>query len=152
MDERELYYEMDTRTHQQLVAALLLDVAQRFIERAINHDASKFSDAEKPFYVDPVYELNTQEVPYGSDKYIELTKMMGDGWKHHASVNDHHPEYWGDMSKANLFAIIEMLCDWVAASMRRGNNPNVPLDRTVIKYELGDMLAKIMQNTLDIIA
>ena len=53
-------------------------------------------------------------------------------WNHHQKTNDHHWEYWlliGDSGKVEalkmgLPAIIEMLCDWTAMSVKFKNMPS----------------------------
>lgn len=154
---KELFYEADTRKHQQWVAEQLIACAKRLLDRAMTHDASKFSDIEREAYVGPVWELNTREVPYGSDEYKALTKQMGAGWEHHKANNSHHPEFWaivtpefaGDpFSGMDLFDLMEMLCDWIGAAKRRGNEPHLPLKGFEEKMGLGHQLGCVLRNTL----
>lgn len=151
MNEKELFFEADTLKHQKRVAEWMNVAVMELIERMVNHDHSKFSSSEKDFYIDPVYELNTQEVPYGSDRYKELTKQMGDGWKHHKLANDHHPEHFGDnpFDQMNLFQLLEMCCDWIAASERRSNDPTAPLVRYEDEHGMSKQLALILKHTIN---
>ncbi len=156
-DIKELFYEADTRKHQQWVAEDMMKCAKKLLDGAMVHDASKFSEIERKAYVEPVWELNTKEVPYGSDEYKRLTKQMGEGWEHHKFMNRHHPEnvaltlpefahdIFGGM---DLFDLMEMLCDWRAASKRRGNSPWLPIQGFVDKHGLSHQLRCILQNTL----
>lgn len=157
---KELFYEADTRKHQQLVAEGMVACAKRLLDRAMVHDASKFSEVERAAYVDPVWELNTREVAYGSDEYKELTAKMGIGWEHHKAHNTHHPEnafyvrpeFAGDPFAAmDLFDLMEMLCDWIAASKRRGNCPTLPIAKYVEDKWLCHQLECILRNTLGIL-
>lgn len=154
---KTLYYEADTRKHQQLVAGLLILCAKKLLDRAVKHDASKLQEPERSYYIDPVYALNTEEVPYGSARYQELTKQMGQGWDHHKLTNDHHIEFFipysvqtlNDPIRAlDLFALIEMLADWIAASRRRDNNSAMALDYMKKKYPVDEQLEAIILNTL----
>lgn len=156
-DIKELYYEADTRKHQQLVAEKLIVFAQKLLTRAMKHDASKLEALERSHYVEPVYALNIGEVPYGSDRYKELTKQMGVGWDHHKTHNDHHIEFFvpysvqtlNDPFRAfDLFALVEMLADWIAASKRRGNNPQDALKFLKEKHPINEQLEAIIRNTL----
>lgn len=156
-DIKELFYEADTRKHQQLVAERLILAAKRLLDRAVAHDASKFSDIEKAAYIEPVWELNTKEVPYGSDEYKRLTKQMGSGWNHHIFNNSHHPEnaevtmpeFSGQpFNGMDLFDILEMVCDWIGAADRRGNHPSLPIKRFQDEKGMSDQLAQIIRNTL----
>jgi hypothetical protein len=154
MNEKELFFEVDTRKHQQKVVEWMNVAVMELIERMVNHDLSKFSSSEKDFYIDPVYELNTQEVSYGSDRYKELIKQMGDGWKHHKQVNDHHPEHFGEkpFDQMNLFQLLEMCCDWIAASERRNNDPTLPLAHYEDEQDeqgMSKQLALILKHTIN---
>ena len=157
---RELYFEADTRKHQQLVAQCLLAVAKDLMDRAVKHDASKFSEYEKPFYVDPVYELNHSDIKYGSTEYQKLTGIMGEGWKHHSVNNDHHIEFFvpysvqtlNDPIRAmDLFSLVEMVCDWIAASKRKGNEPHMALEQLHKEFSIDEQLQAIIRNTLNMI-
>jgi hypothetical protein len=157
MDIKELYYEVDTRKHQQLVAEKLIKFTQKLLDRAMKHDASKLEEPERSHYIGPVYELNTGEVPYGSDRYKELCKQMGAGWDHHKFANDHHIDFFEPYSvqtlndpirAMDLFALVEMLADWIAASKRRGNNPGDALKFLKEKHPMDEQLEAIILNTL----
>jgi len=160
MNEKELFFEYDTRKHQQTVAKYMLLIAKKIIDKAIAHDASKLEEPERSTYIEPVYSLNHEDVEYGSDRYKELTNAMGEGWDHHVRVNDHHIEFFIPFSvqtlndpirSMDLFALIEMLCDWIAASQRRGNNPSLPIKNIREKYGLDEQLDAILRNTLQMI-
>ena len=157
MDIKELYFEVDTRKHQQAVAELLISFAKKLLDRATKHDASKLEEPERSHYIGPVYDLNTEEAPFGSERYKELCKQMGVGWDHHKFANDHHIEFFipysvqtlNDPFQAlDLFALIEMLADWIAASKRRNNNPWDALKYMQEKHPVDDQLAAIIRNTL----
>jgi len=154
---KELYYDADTRKHQQTVAKILIACAMKMLKRATEHDASKLEEPEKSHYIDPVYHLNTEEVPYGSERYKELTAQMGGGWDHHKMNNDHHIEFFepyavqtlNDPIRAlDLFALMEMLADWIAASQRRGNDPWEALKFMEKKHPVDEQLSAIIRNTL----
>ncbi len=153
---RELFFEADTRKHQQWVAEKMLACAKRLIDKAVVHDMSKFSDKEKPFYVNPVWELNTGGLEYGSVEHREVCKKMGEGANHHISVNDHHPEFFIPFSVQTLndpiramdiFALLEMLCDWIAAAKRKGNNPLIALEVLKKKFRIDEQLEAVLRNT-----
>jgi len=160
MDIKELYYEADTRKHQQWVAERMIACAQRLLKKAVEHDASKFSDIEMKHYVEPVFELNTKNIEYGSEEYKKLTARMGEGWKHHLNNNDHHPEYFIPLSVQtlndpircmDLFVLMEMLCDWIGASKRKGNSAWLPFDQFEKKYNVDEQLMAVLKNTMAII-
>ena len=158
MDIKELYFETDIRKHQQIAAEHLIMCAKNLLDRAIVHDASKLLEPERSAYIEPVYALNTENVEYGSDRYKHLTKQMGVGWEHHKLANDHHIEFFmsryieeknnNPLLKVDLFALIEMCCDWIAAASRRGNSPELALNPLIEKYKMDEQLQSVMRNTL----
>lgn len=157
---KELFFEADTRKHQQLVAERMIACAKRIMDKAMAHDASKFSEVEKSAYVGPVWELNTRKVEYGSEEYHLLTKQMGVGLAHHYANNDHHIEFFrqfevqtlNDPVRAmDLFALMEMLCDWIAAAKRKNNDPALAF-KQLEKYIPSDsQLGTVLRNTLSMI-
>jgi hypothetical protein len=48
----------------------------------------------------------------------------------------------------DLFALLEMLADWIAASQRRGNAPVQALAIMKRKYPIDEQLEAIIRNTL----
>lgn len=159
-DIKELFFEADTRKHQQLVAESMMACVKRLIDKAISHDNSKFSEKEKPFYMDPVWVLNNENIEYGSERYKETYRKMGPGWDHHSHNNDHHPEFFENFAvqtlndpirAMDLFALLEMLCDWIAASKRKGNSSAFALEAMKKKYQVDEQLEAILRNTLGIV-
>lgn len=89
------------------------------------HDASKFSDSEFDAYRAKYYPTNREE--YDDELKEEMEDRYQDAWRHHYETNDHHPEHWVDpITKVpkdmELRAIIELLCDWEAMSLRFNTN------------------------------
>lgn len=155
MTRKETFYLMDTLAHIKKVSDNLTVCAKRLLNMAMAHDASKLkSDVEAESYVHPVWELNHNDVEYGSEKYKEITKGMGVGWEHHWKHNDHHIEWFTQhneddpVSEIDLFTIFEMLCDWKAAATRKGNDPALAIESMQKDYHLDPQLVKIMKNTL----
>ena len=90
------------------------------------HDASKFGDAEFDGYRAKYYPT-TKELA-GDDAYKgAVDERYEECWKHHYQTNDHHPKYWvnpdsGIARDMSLRAIVEMICDWEAMSLKFGND------------------------------
>ena len=56
---------------------------------------------------------------YESDEYKQVLKEIEEAVQHHYQVNRHHPEHFENgINGMNLIDLIEMVCDWVAASQR----------------------------------
>lgn len=107
-----------TRYHIRRVGQLLSSLCGELYSRALNHDLSKFSDAEWPYIEMHGQALN--DVIYGSDEYKARLKALEPQREHHYKHNRHHMEYYTDGAAGmTLIDLLEMLCDWKAASERR---------------------------------
>ena len=108
----------DTLTHIQRVGDFLSLAVQNLVKRTAKHDASKLCAPEKQEFdrMTPVLATLT----YGTQEYKDSVKELGPALRHHFTFNDHHPEHYPDkdVSKMSAMAIIEMICDWRAASER----------------------------------
>lgn len=148
---KELYYVADTSEHRKKVRDVLQLAVQEILSRGRMHDDSKYDPVEMDSYVEPVWALNHEEVSYGSERYKELTALMGPGWEHHKTTNDHHIEFLrcaDPVPSLNLFILLEMCADWIAAASRRGNDPALALDGIKAKYPLDAQVEALMRNTI----
>lgn len=89
------------------------------------HDASKFSDAEFDGYRRKYYPTQVELAKEKEDdSYRQLCEdRYEECWVHHYTVNTHHPKHWYNFetktaTDMSLDAIIEMLCDWEAMSLK----------------------------------
>jgi len=140
----------DTLDHIGKVGRNLAKCCAELAERAAYHDASKLVPPEKATY-DRVRPL-LDAAEYGSEEYHAATAQLGDAFVHHCEVNRHHPEHFGGVGVAgmNLLDVLEMVCDWHAASQRRpGVDVRDGLAHNFEKYGIGGQLAEIIRNTVD---
>ena len=138
----------DTLQHIRSVQAFLSDVIDEMMTRGIMHDVSKLDDPEKSMYDEFTPKL--KGVTYGSDEYKEYLDQMGVALKHHYEHNRHHPEHfeWG-IHEMNLIDLIEMLCDWKAASLRHGDGDMVnSLEINRKRFDIEDQLYNIFANSI----
>ena len=129
----------------ELLGVALLDV----ISRIVTHDNSKFSDKEWPFFVE--YTPRLKKTTYGSPKYKENLKKMAPAIKHHYANNRHHPEYFKEgVGGMNLVDLIEMLCDWIAATKRHEDgNIEKSLKINQKRFGYSDELNAVLRNTVE---
>lgn len=107
----------DTQEHIRQVRSCIMAVTRELASRAMKHDRSKLEDPELSLFDE--YTPKLSNTTYGSDEYKGYLKEMGKALDHHYEVNDHHPEHFGNgVQDMNLIQIIEMLCDWKAATLR----------------------------------
>ncbi len=137
----------DTLAHIHKVRDRIDAFVTVMLERGRVHDASKFSPAEKPAFDVTLGKLGT--TPYGSPAFEAIVAEMGPALAHHHAHNSHHPEHYGDVGIAgmDLFDLVEMLCDWMAAA-ERVPGQGVDLAHNVRLFGITPQLAAILANTL----
>lgn len=141
----------DTHEHIGEVRGLLLGAVQDLLRRAHEHDRSKLVDPEREVFDRVTPRLGA--MTYGSDEYRASLAEMGPALQHHYAANDHHPEHFaGGIGDMNLVQLLEMLCDWLAATRRHDDGDirrSIELNRERFGY--GDEVARLLLNTLPLL-
>jgi hypothetical protein len=137
----------ETRAHIRQVAARLDAVCRELRARGEAHDQSKFSETEKSRYEGVIPRLKGLE--WGTPEYTEAIRALGPALEHHHAHNSHHPEHYEDGARGmDLIDLIEMYCDWAAATLR---NESGDLRRSIeinsTKYGIESPLRDILLNT-----
>jgi hypothetical protein len=142
----------DTYDHISRVRVLLLRAVNELLERMHVHDASKLFDPERATFDE--YTPKLGDVVYGSDEYKQFLVEMRPALEHHYRMNRHHPEHFDDGIRGmNLVDVLEMLCDWVAAS-ERTRDPDVAAAIRGVnrgRFGYGAELEAILLNTLPLL-
>ena len=111
---------VETQKHIDKVRKYIRFFTDKLTTRGENHEASKLTNEELPYFAEHTERLN--EIEYGSDEYKAELEALKPALEHHYSHNRHHPEYHKDgISGMNLLDVTEMLCDWKASSGRQKN-------------------------------
>jgi hypothetical protein len=115
----------ETQQHINRVRWFVNLATDNLSNRADQHDASKLVSPEVEAFDIATPKLAGLE--YGSEEYKQSLRDLGPALEHHFASNDHHPEHFENGVRGmSLMALIEMLCDWRAASERvkqRTDNP-----------------------------
>ncbi len=136
----------DTLAHIHAVRDCIGVFMTEMLDRARSHDASKLSAEEKPVF-DQVFPL-LRGVSYGSPEWDEAVRRAAPALAHHYRRNSHHPEHYAEgVAGMDLFDVVEMLCDWIAASERNPGD-GVRLDLNVRTFGIEPQLASVLANTL----
>lgn len=137
----------DTTEHIQKVQENMADVRNALRIRALRHDASKLVEPEKS-----AYDLLTPRLKgstYGSDEYRANLREMKPAIDHHYANNSHHPEHYPEgIAGMDLLDLVEMLCDWRAASMRHADGDmfaSMHINRD--RFKIDPQLFAILCNT-----
>jgi len=146
MDQKTFVNE--TLMHIRTVGALIGQITSALSDRAVNHDASKLADPEHDKFFECTGKL--RGLTYGSEEYKKSTAELGDALKHHYSNNSHHPEFHADGIRGmTLIDIVEMLCDWKAATLRHADGDIMKsIELQQKKLGFGDDLKQIFINTV----
>lgn len=106
-----------------------------------HHDISKYSDEEFDGYRNKYFMTTYEQDLYDKDEVYKksVDEAFEKAWKHHYLHNDHHPEHWKwvdqdengryklrDVARSEalempLYAILHMLVDWQAMSIKFKN-------------------------------
>ena len=125
-----------------------LEIVLDKVEMTVDlHDSSKYTDEEFPAYRIKFYPTAKEKEALEHDKaYAAMVEAEFQlAWRNHYLHNNHHPEYWRWIEKIKKegypdttfarntpreepyrmspAAILHMLCDWHAVSMRFNDNP-----------------------------
>jgi hypothetical protein len=144
----EYDYIQDVLQHKRLVTEYMQMIASELFQRAAVHDNSKFLPEEAEIYGRVVPKLKTLE--YGSEEYKETVKELGPALQHHYEHNAHHPEHFeAGIDGMNLVDVIEMVCDWVAAT-RRSMSANVyqSLEVNRKRFDISPQMIRVISETI----
>jgi hypothetical protein len=162
MDEHKLTYDekavhFETWEHIHQVRKLITRMQAMLGERALEHDQSKiYSEEECATFAEFTPKL--KDIEYGSDEYKACMKEMGPAIKHHQENNRHHPEYheqpnqyYYGIEGMNLIDLLEMLCDWKAATLRTKNGDirkSIGIQKE--RFGIDNQLTAILLNSIEL--
>ncbi len=143
--------EVATHIHIQVVQAILSRVICDLQNRSLVHDASKVQSPEKEGFEEFTKKLAGST--YGSEEYKGFLAAMKPFLDHHYAANDHHPEHFPDGIRGmSLLSLLEMLCDWKAATLRHNDGDiRRSIDINQKRFGYSDELKQIFLNTLGVI-
>jgi hypothetical protein len=139
----------DTLKHIGRVAELLDRIGDLLMDRADRHDASKLVDPEKAAF--DVLTPRLKGLTYGSDEYKASLREMKPALDHHYAHNSHHPEHYIEgVNGMSLLDVVEMLCDWKAATERHADGSiRQSLLHNFERFNISPQLANILINTVE---
>ena len=70
--------------------------------------------------------------------------------EHHQRTNRHHPEFHNNgINDMNLLDLIEMLCDWKAATLRNKNGDiRRSLEINSDRFDMNPAIKRLLRNTI----
>lgn len=137
----------ETTAHILRVRELLYIVQNKLEARGFAHDQSKLQSPEKEGFDEVTGAL--RGLTYGSPEYQAQLERLKPTLAHHYAHNSHHPEHYPNgVDGMTLLDLVEMFCDWKAATERHADGS---LERSIRhnrgRFQLADQLAAILENT-----
>lgn len=167
----------ETIEHISKVQENLRKVTDNLHNRSTYHDDSKLKEPEKSIFDEYTPKLKT--TTYGSSEYKKYLQEMKVALDHHYKKNSHHPEHYvsfecngcfalyeidqpycgvcgysqfterPDISRMSLLDLVEMICDWKAATERHADGDIIKsLDINKKRFLISNQLNKILLNTI----
>lgn len=150
-NKKDYDFDQDLLNHINKVRRYINLIITELADRAKNHDLSKTTNPEHDIYAK--FTPLLQGLKYQSKEYKDAVnspefKFATD---HHDRLNSHHPEYYEDgIDGMDLVDLIEMLCDWKAASERHKNAPwSEGFTKNCERFSISPQLTRILSNTID---
>lgn len=140
--EQILAYYKDTNKHIERVRYWMDSASSKLNAQSAAHDLSKFSPQEADIYAVVVPQFKGLE--YGTAEHAAVASKLGPAWQHHLEHNPHHPEYWESIDQMDLLYLLEMLCDWKAASERTGK---FDIEVSLSQHDIEGTLANVLRAT-----
>lgn len=138
----------DTLEHIRQVRLYLSVVITKLKQRRTDHDASKLQSPEVEGFDEFTPQLRL--LTYGSPEYEAARTGLGVALEHHYAHNSHHPEHYErGICGMSLLDLVEMVCDWKAATMRHADGDirkSVEINQERFNYT--NELKHIIVNTL----
>jgi len=138
----------ETHKHVRSVGKYINIFVKDLLERAEDHDDSKFEEPELSMFAENTDRLG--KVEYGSKEYDKMKEELKPALDNHYAKNRHHPEHWpSGVNDMTLLDIIEMISDWKASTARNKNgNIRNSIEMNSKKYKINPQLRKILENTV----
>ncbi|MEO5358670.1 MAG: DUF5662 family protein [Nitrospirae bacterium YQR-1] len=136
-----------TLRHIETVRNYLNKVISELLDRSEHHDKTKLESPEAEQF--EKYTPLLRDTTYGSDKYKKYMGEMSVAIKHHNEHNSHHPEHFiNGIHDMTLIDLIEMLCDWKAATLRHNDGDIIrSIDINQQRFGYSNELKNILVNT-----
>ena len=139
--------KVETIDHIEEVRRYIRWFTDKLTNRGISHDKSKLESPEVEAFAEHTNRLAHLE--YGSEAYNRELEELKTTLDHHYAKNRHHPEHFDDgINDMTLIDIIEMFCDWRAATKRNKNgNLLKSIEINAARFRIDRQLEQIFINT-----
>lgn len=149
LDEQATNYL--TMRHIERVRNLLNGMVKELLRRGELHDQTKLERPEVEAFTAKTKELSG--MTYGSKAYDASKAEIAGALAHHYAHNRHHPEHFRNgIRDMNLVDLLEMFCDWKAASERHNDgNLRKSIELNAPRFQMSSDLVQIFENTMELV-
>lgn len=148
LTQKQKATNFDTLSHICKVRDYLNICIAELLKRGEDHDKTKMENPELDLFVE--YTDKLAKSTYGSEEYNKNKEEMAIAIEHHYANNRHHPEcHKNGINDMNLIDLVEMLCDWKAASERHNDgNIRKSIEMNGERFGMSEQLVKIFENSV----
>lgn len=142
---------VETQKHIENVRKYIRLVTDKLTTRGVEHDRLKLESPEVEIFTE--YTPKLAKSTYGSEEYTTFLKEMNSALEHHYANYRHHPEHFDKgINDMNLIDLVEMICDWKAATLRH-NDGNLlkSVEVNAKRFGMDDQLKQIFINTAKVL-
>lgn len=145
----ELNFIQETQDHIKKVGYYLSLLIKQLVSRANTHDMSKIGN-EKEHDIFKEFTPKLKSSTYGSTEYAEFLKEMKKALDSHYAGNNHHPEHYiNGICGMSLIDLMEMICDWKAATLRHNDGNLIrSIEQNQKRWGYSDEIKQILLNTI----
>lgn len=134
---------LDLIQHKYLIFVEVIKICYILFIRALTHDLSKFGLLESKGYSQVVG--LARKYKYNSKEYNKLMSKINPYLLEHYKKNDHHPQ-GRKINNMGIYALIEMVCDWKAATKRsRIRNIDDSFIQNKKKFNINKQLYRLLK-------
>jgi len=147
LTEKQQAINYITMRHIERVRNLINKCVNMLLKCGENHDQTKLETPEVELFAE--YTDKLADVEYNSDEYRSYLVEMQVALEHHYGHNRHHPEHHkSGIDDMDLIDMVEMFCDWKAASERH-NTGNIlkSIETNADRFSMSPQLIRIFENT-----
>ncbi len=139
--------KVETQKHIEAVRKYIRSFVDRLTTRGVEHDRSKLESPEVELFTKYTPKLAT--TTYGSEIYSKYLSELQPALEHHYAIYRHHPEHFEHgINDMNLLDIVEMFCDWKAATLRqKDGNILKSISINAERFGIDEQLTQILMNT-----
>jgi len=141
----------ETLEHIGNVRNFINKLVTKLLKRGELHDQTKLSSPEIDLFTE--YTPKLSACTYGSDEYNQFLEGLKPALDHHYAKNRHHPEHHADgINSMNILDILEMFCDWKAATLRHDDgNIKKSIEHNAKRFNMDHQLTQILMNSIDLL-